>query len=230
MAIDKSTTITISDIAPEKEALDGKLGWDSAYRYIFLNGTASGIWYAESANNVHFAWFWGTMEERAAFLHNFGTALDIVEISSESMVLRQLMSTKNYVWWYESVSTPYLKDPATSPYFSGNGSGGSSGGNSGGNSSSYEKPEIGLSDYSFTTSSLTVYYRIYNQDAAKVSSAKGYYGTSSASSPVSATVTGSMIIIRLTGLKKNTTYYVKCSATGPGGTTTSDVSRLVTGM
>lgn len=106
------------------------------------------------------------------------------------------------------------------------GSGGSGG--SGGSSTTYEKPEIGLEDYTCYTTSITVKYRIYNQDKAKVTSAKGYYGTSSASISTSASVAGSLIIIRITGLKKGTTYYVKCSATGKGGTTTSDVTKLIT--
>ena len=98
----------------------------------------------------------------------------------------------------------------------------------GGSTSTPEKPEIGLEDYTCYTTSITVKYRIYNQDKAKVTSAKGYYGTSSASKSVSASVSGSLITIRITGLKKGTTYYVKCSATGKGGTTTSETTKLIT--
>lgn len=107
------------------------------------------------------------------------------------------------------------------------GSSGSSG-TGGGSSTTYEKPEIGLEDYTCYTTSITVKYRIYNQDKAKVTSAKGYYGTSSASQSVSASVAGSLITIRITGLKKGTSYYVKCSATGKGGTTTSSSTKLIT--
>lgn len=91
-----------------------------------------------------------------------------------------------------------------------------------------EKPEIGLEDFSSTTSSITLKYRIYNQDVAKVSSAKGYYGTSSPNTSVSATIAGSLITIRINSLKRGTYYYVKCSATGKGGTTTSETTKLST--
>lgn len=104
----------------------------------------------------------------------------------------------------------------------GNQGGGSGGGNS------YEKPEIGLMDYDCYSTSITVRWRIYNQDKANVTSAKGYYGTSSASRSTSATVSGSLITVRFTGLQKNTTYYLKCTATGKGGTTTSETTRLST--
>lgn len=97
-----------------------------------------------------------------------------------------------------------------------------------GGSVTYEKPEIGIEDYTCYATSITVKYRIYNQDKAKVTSAKGYYGTSSASKSVSASVAGSLITIRFSGLNKGTTYYVKCSATGKGGTTTSETTKLIT--
>lgn len=99
---------------------------------------------------------------------------------------------------------------------------------SGSSSTIYEKPELGFADYNLNTTSITVKFRIYNQDKAKVSSAKGYYGKSSASSAIAATVSGSMITMKVTGLTKGTTYYFKCSATGPGGTTTSDQVKLST--
>lgn len=105
--------------------------------------------------------------------------------------------------------------------------GGNQGGGSGGGNS-YEKPEIGLMDYDCYSTSITVRWRIYNQDKANVTSAKGYYGTSSASRATSATVSGSLITVRFTGLQKNTTYYLKCTATGKGGTTTSETTRLST--
>lgn len=110
----------------------------------------------------------------------------------------------------------------------GNNSNGDSGNANGNGSTSYEKPEIELVDYTCYTTSIIAKYRIYNQDKAKVTSAKGYYGTSSASRSVAATIAGSLITIRITGLKKGTTYYVKCSATGKGGTTTSESTKLIT--
>ena len=106
--------------------------------------------------------------------------------------------------------------------------GNNNGGNNNGNSSGYETPEIGLEDYTCTTSSITVKYRIYNQSEAQVTSAKGYYGTSSPTKSVSATVSGSLITMRFTSLSKGTTYYIKCTATGKGGSTTSETVKLMT--
>lgn len=110
----------------------------------------------------------------------------------------------------------------------GSNSGNTGGGGTGGSSTTYEKPEIGLEDYTCYTTAITVRYRIYNQDKAKVTSAKGYYGTTSASKSVSASVAGSLITIRITGLKKGTTYYVKCSATGKAGAATSETTKFIT--
>lgn len=42
-----------------------------------------------------------------------------------------------------------------------------------------EKPDIGFYDFTATKTSVTVTYKIYNKDEAKVSDAKIYYGTSS---------------------------------------------------
>lgn len=113
-----------------------------------------------------------------------------------------------------------------------NGNSGNSGGsgNSGNNGSSttYEKPDIGLEDYTCYRTSITLKYRIYNQNEAKVTSARGYYGTSSPTSSVGATVAGSLITIHVSGLKAGTKYYFKCSATGPGGTSTSGTTGLMT--
>lgn len=111
---------------------------------------------------------------------------------------------------------------------SGSGSGNGSGSGSGSGSTTYEKPELVLENYDCNYTSIVLKYRILNQDKAKVTSAKGYYGTSSASKSVSATVGGSLITIKISGLKQGTTYYVKCSATGKGGTTTTGTTRLST--
>ncbi len=106
--------------------------------------------------------------------------------------------------------------------------GGSGSGGGGGGSGDYEKPDIGLESYDCYTNSIIAYYRIYNQDEAKVTSAKGYYGTSSASKSVNATVGGSRITVKFSGLKANTTYYIKCTATGKGGSGSSETTRLST--
>ncbi len=100
---------------------------------------------------------------------------------------------------------------------------------SGGGSSSYEKPDIGFYDFTATKTSLKVEYKIYNKDEAQVSSAKIYYGTSSnPSSSKSASVSGTLITANISGLKAGTTYYVKCVATGKGGTTTTSVTKCTT--
>ena len=113
------------------------------------------------------------------------------------------------------------------------GNGGSSGGNSGGGSTggstSYEKPDIAFSDFTAYQTKLKVVYKIYNKDKAKVTSAKVYYGTSSnPTKPVTATVSGVLITANISGLKKGTTYYVKCVATGKGGTTTTGTTKVIT--
>lgn len=109
-----------------------------------------------------------------------------------------------------------------------NDGGSSSGGNTGG-STSYEKPDIAFNDFTATQTKLKVVYKIYNKDEAKVTSAKVYYGTTSnPSKSVSATVAGVLITANISGLQKGTTYYVKCVATGKGGTTTTGTTKVIT--
>ena len=107
--------------------------------------------------------------------------------------------------------------------------GGSTDGGSTGGSTSYEKPDIGFSDFTAYQTKLKVVYKIYNKDKAKVTSAKVYYGTSSnPAKSVTATVAGVLITANIAGLKKGTTYYVKCVATGKGGTTTTGTTKVIT--
>lgn len=104
-----------------------------------------------------------------------------------------------------------------------------SGGGSDGGSTTYEKPDIGFYNFTATKTSLTVQYKIFNKDEAEVTSAKIYYGTSSnPSSSKTATVSGTLITANISGLKAGTTYYVKCKATGKGGTTTTTTTKCVT--
>ena len=92
-----------------------------------------------------------------------------------------------------------------------------------------EKPDIGFYDFTATKTSVTVTYKIYNKDEAKVSDAKIYYGTSSTpTTGKNASVNGTLIKATISGLKAGTTYYVKCRATGAGGTRTSETSRVIT--
>lgn len=111
----------------------------------------------------------------------------------------------------------------------GSNNGGSTGGGSTGGSSSYEKPDIAFNDFTAYQTKLKVVYKIYNKDEAKVTSAKVYYGTSSnPTKSVTATVTGVLITANISGLTKGTTYYVKCVATGKGGTTTTGTTKVIT--
>lgn len=121
--------------------------------------------------------------------------------------------------------------PVTISAFSSSNQGGNTGGGSagGGGSTSYEKPDIGFSDFTAYQTKLKVVYKIYNKNEAKVTSAKVYYGTSSNPTKyVSASVAGVLITANISGLKKGTTYYVKCVATGKGGTTTTGTTKVIT--
>lgn len=124
-----------------------------------------------------------------------------------------------------------IRPVTSSAFLSSNQDDNADGGNNSGNggSTSYEKPDIGFSDFTAYQTKLKVVYRIYNKDEAKVTSAKVYYGTSSnPTKSVSATVAGVLITANISGLKKGTTYYVKCVATGKGGTTTSETTKVMT--
>lgn len=130
---------------------------------------------------------------------------------------------KRYVFY------TFGKKPSSSSN-NGNGStnNGTNGGSTGG-STSYEKPDIGLNDFTAYQTKLKVVYKIYNKDEAKVTSAKVYYGTSSnPTKSVTATVAGVLITANISGLNKGTTYYVKCVATGKGGTTTTGTTKVIT--
>lgn len=104
-----------------------------------------------------------------------------------------------------------------------------SGGGSDGGSTTYEKPDVGFYDFTATKTSLKVQYKIYNKDEAGVTSAKIYYGTTSnPSSSKTATISGTLITANISGLKAGTEYYVRCVATGKGGTTTTTTTKCIT--
>lgn len=185
---------------------------------IFLPAAGSCFNDKKKADFGIFGEYWsGTFKETTDFYSN-----------SYALVFNQL-SRKNVEGEHRYIGlTIRPVTTATADGSSGGANSGTGSGTGSSSSTSYEKPEIGLELYTCYTTSITVKYRIYNQDKAKVTSAKGYYGTSSASQSVSASVAGSLITVRITGLKKGTTYYVKCSATGKGGTTTSETTKLIT--
>lgn len=110
-----------------------------------------------------------------------------------------------------------------------NNNGGNNGsGNSGGDNPSYETPDIGFYDYTAYPTRLKVQFEIYNQDKARVTSATGFYGTSSASNSTSASVSGRIITLNISGLSSGTKYKVKVKATGAGGTSTSETVTCMT--
>lgn len=94
----------------------------------------------------------------------------------------------------------------------------------------YEKPEIGFDSFDPSKSSMTVKYRIWNKQEAQVSSAEIYYKESGKSSYSScnATISGVYITATIKNLKSDTKYYVKCKATGKGGSSETSDSFLGT--
>lgn len=113
---------------------------------------------------------------------------------------------------------------------SGTGSGnGSENESDGTESTTYEKPELYFQDSTLGTNSITVKFRVDNKErCGTLSNAKVYYGTTSASKAVSATLSGSLITAKITGLSKDTKYKIKCSVTGSGGMSTSSEILLST--
>ncbi len=135
--------------------------------------------------------------------------LQMLKNTTNELIYCMKLSSDNY-YYYTSINTEGDSD-------SGNGS------------SSYEKPDIAFNDFTAYQTKLKVVYKIYNKDKAKVTSAKVYYGTSSKPTrSVSGSIAGALITANITGLKKGTTYYVKCVATGKGGTTTTETTKVIT--
>lgn len=104
-----------------------------------------------------------------------------------------------------------------------------SGGNTNSSSSSYEKPEVRFYSADPTTTTITLKFKIDNQDKAKVTQAKVMYGeTTNLSKSVTADIAGVYITATLKNLKKDTKYFVRCEATGKGGTTTTEITQVCT--
>ena len=135
--------------------------------------------------------------------------LQMLKNTTNELIYCMKLSSDDY-YYYTSINTEGDSD-------SGNGS------------SSYEKPDIAFNDFTAYQTKLKVVYKIYNKNEAKVTSAKVYYGTSSKpTKSVSGSIAGALITANITGLKKGTTYYVKCVATGKGGTTTTETTKVIT--
>jgi len=74
--------------------------------------------------------------------------------------------------------------------------------------------------FNYTTTQTSVTVKFYTNERA--SSATIKYGEYSASSSASATITNKEISATISGLKKGTKYYVKCTARNSSGSVTSD--------
>ena len=165
----------------------------------------------EPTGNCEFVYDYGEDDSPSLiFMRNMGFGGEIITLNSNTLVFKKGLAEYTY----------------SKTNYNGNQNDNNQG--SGSSSSQYEKPEIGLEDYTCSTSSITVKYRIYNQSEAQVTSATGYYGTSSPSKSVTGSVSGSLITLRFTGLNKGTEYYIKCTAKGKGGSSTSETVRLST--
>lgn len=175
---------------------------------------------------------WNVTENRLEGYPGAGNAFgEILSISKNEIRTKYIGNWEKE--WYRIDTYVPSNEPTHKFKPNDGGNSGSSGDNSGdgntGGSTSYEKPDIGFNDFTATQTRLKVVYKIYNKDEAKVTSAKVYYGTSSnPTKSVSATVAGVLITANISGLKKGTTYYVKCVATGKGGTTTTGTTKVIT--
>ena len=110
-----------------------------------------------------------------------------------------------------------------------NTSGEDNNGNGSGNNTKAEKPDISFERVHAQRTILHVTYKINNSKKAKVSKARIYLSEqSNPHSSSNAIISGNLIWIEKGGLKRKTTYYVKCQATGEGGTTTTSTTKCMT--
>lgn len=177
---------------------------------LYTEGKRTSGWWIDERLRIHHNYYGDiTASEGGKLGQTIGTGGYIEKLTVDEMITwwdSDLFGYNLYRFYYEAVNN-----------------------HSGGGSSSYEKPDVGFYDFTATKTSLKVEYKIYNKDEAQVSSAKIYYGTSSnPSSSKSASVSGTLITANISGLKAGTTYYVKCVATGKGGTTTTSVTKCTT--
>ena len=181
----------------------------TAANSVYLNNTKAGWWYFSNGQlrvqfnmGAHDNGYWS----QVFCFFNYNKYL--IEHSSSSIIYGDKEGNE---WHFKSCSSPVLDNSEST------------------SGSSYEKPDIDYYDYTAYPTKMKVVYKIHNRDKAKVTSAKIYYGTSSKPTKyVTATVSGVLITATITGLKKDTKYFVKCSAKGKGGTTTTGTTRLGT--
>jgi len=209
----------LEDYIGQTITFTGDIIWDDYLKLkssLFPSGSC-GLWRIEDDGTLFFTTNGGDYPLQGgpagSFLACMGGRGEIVELNSQYFVFRRYYSSGRYTEHTYEVASHY--DEPDSP-----------GDEPGGG---YEKPDIGFYDFTcYGTSSITVQFVINNKDEAAVSSAKVYYGESSPSKSVTASVIGRMIIARLNGLKAGTEYEVKCKATGRGGSATSDTYTVVT--
>lgn len=179
---------------------------DRAWHYLYLNNAHSGWWWIDQ-NMIRCQWDTGDPGTNGAYSTAFGFGHSrIGKLTDSELVMIADYDTYRDYFYYAATS-----------------------GSGSGPGSTSEKPDIGFYDFTATKTSVTVTYKIYNKDEAKVSGAKIYYGTSpNPTTGKNATITGNLIKATISGLKAGTTYYVKCSATGTSGTTTSEATKIIT--
>lgn len=184
----------------------------SSWYTLYLNGKKSAAWYGSDGSLI-VEWTAGNDAMTAGkYSVAFGPFSNIIEITNQNLVLYSKTSDRTYE--YTKVIGYDMPGGDDNP---------------GSDDSSYEKPDVGFYDFDATTNSITVKYKIFNRTEAQVTSAKINYGTtSSCSSSVTCEISGVYIIGRIKNLKKGTTYYVKCKATGKGGTTTTETTKIGT--
>ncbi len=201
------SVLTFSDIMTDGGGVTG-------YYKLYINGEDDGFRWC--VNDDNYLWLPNSSSSKSARFSQINGLYavkypdEFIELSDSKIKVCRSSSGDTYT--YTRCSTPSLDN-----------------GDSGGNSPSYEKPDVSFYDYDANYTSLKVTYKLWNSSEAKVSSAKIYYGTSSnPSTSKTATVSSALITATITGLKRGTTYYVKCVATGKGGTTTTETTRCMT--
>jgi hypothetical protein len=180
---------------------------ESCYAISF-EGQYFGFWYI---NGEQLSILWDASQNanlagRCSFSYGGGD-LDIIKLTDSELQYRHKSGDS---FFYKLIGT-------------------SSGNGNDDGTSIYEKPDIGFYDFTATKSSLKVQYKIYNKNDAKVTSAKIYYGTNrNPTKSKTATISGTLITANISGLKAGTTYYIKCTATGKGGITTTTTTKCIT--
>ena len=176
----------------------------TAANAIFLNGEKAGWWYV-SDGNLRVQFNLGAHENgrwsAALGFNNYNE--NLIEHTSSSIIYSD---ERGYIWYYKACPTPNLDNSGSTP------------------GTSYEKPDVYYYDCTPGYTTLKVQFKIGNKGKTNVTSAKGYCGGKT----VSGNIGSSIITFNFTNLKKGTKYQVYCTATGKGGTGTSDKVTLTT--